>query len=100
MEYLWMRLNKVNNESCFDLEGASFGEFAFSTCGLAKDILAIVACNDGLGMAEDNGGFVASSAFYIHEVRVGGWDQTLELVALSFFFQGRVEEVSIHFVVY
>lgn len=50
-------------------------------------------------MTEDDGSLVASSAFHIHEVGVGGGNEPLKLVGLSFFFKGGVEEVSVHFMV-
>ena len=47
-------------------------------------------------MTEDDGGFVASSALDVHEVGVGGGHESLQLVGLTFGFEGGVKEVSIH----
>ena len=79
-----------------DFESASFSDFAFSSSGLGEDILAIIAGDHGLSVAEDNVGLAASSALDVHEVGVGGGDQSLELVGLSLFFKCGVEEVSVH----
>ena len=72
-----MVLNRGKEGSSLDLEGASLGEFALSSCGLTEDVLAIVAGNDGLGVAEDNCSLVASSALDVHEVGVGSRNQAL-----------------------
>ena len=51
-----------------DLESRSFSDFALPTCGLGEYVLAVVAGDDGLGVAEDNVGFIAASALDIHEI--------------------------------
>lgn len=63
-----------------DFEGAAVGDFALAPSGFSENIFAIVAGNDGLGVTEHNTGLVAASAFDVHEIRVRGWDQSLELV--------------------
>ena len=63
-------------ESGLDFESGSFGEFAFTSWGFGEDVFTVVACNDGLGVAEDDWGFVASSALDVHEVRVGWWHKS------------------------
>jgi hypothetical protein len=70
-------LNRRKEGSSLDLESTSLGEFALSSCGFTEDVLAVVAGNDGLSMAEDNGSLVAASALDIHEVGVGGRNQAL-----------------------
>lgn len=47
-------------------------------------------------MAEHHISLAASSALDVHEVRVGGGHQSLELVGVSFLFEGGVQEVSVH----
>ena len=47
-------------------------------------------------MAEDDCSLVASSALDVHEVGVGGGDQSFEFVALLFSLKSGVKEVSIH----
>lgn len=47
-------------------------------------------------MAEDSGGLVAASALDVHEVRVGGGDQSLKLVLLLLGLVGWVQQVSLH----
>jgi hypothetical protein len=67
------RIKKRNesNESIFDLEGTALGEFTFSTSWFRENVLAVVAGDDSLSMAEDYGCFVASSTFYIHKIGIG-----------------------------
>jgi roadblock/LC7 domain-containing protein len=59
-------------KSVFDFEGTSFSEFAFSSWWFSQDIFAVVTGDDWLGMAEDYGSFVASSALDIHKIGVWG----------------------------
>ena len=47
-------------------------------------------------MTEDDGRLVASSTLDVHEVGVGGGEETLEFVALSFSFEGWVKQISVH----
>ena len=77
--------------SVFDFESASFSEFAFSSGGFGEDVLTVVAGDDRLCVAEDNGSFVASSASNVHEIRVGSLYESFELVLLSFGFEGWVK---------
>ena len=53
-----------------DFECASLCDFALSSGWLGQDILAVVAGNDRLGMAEDYVCFVTSSTSDIHEIGV------------------------------
>ena len=64
--FIWSGLMK----SVFDFECASFGEFAFSAWGLGQYILAVVAGDHGLGVAENDSGLVASSALDVHKIGV------------------------------
>lgn len=59
-----------------DFEGTTLCDFALSTGGLGENILAVVTGDHGLGMAENNISFIAASAFDIHEVGVGGRDES------------------------
>lgn len=54
--------------SDFNFEGTSLGKFALASCGFAEDVFAVVAGDDGLGVAEDDGCFVAASALDVHEI--------------------------------
>lgn len=92
----WIGINKTIHGSGLDLERAAFSKFALSSCGLAEDVLAVVAGNDGLGMAEDYCSLVASSALDVHEVGVGSGHEALEFVGLTLLLEGGVEEVSVH----
>lgn len=47
-------------------------------------------------MAEDDCGFVATSAFNVHEVAVRGGNQSGEFVFVLLSFKGGVQEISIH----
>ena len=63
---------KYGAKSNFDFESASFSEFAFSTWWFGEDVFTVVASDNWLGVTEDSGGLVASSALNVHEVGVGG----------------------------
>lgn len=60
-----------------DLEGTAEGELALSTGWLAQDVLAVIAGNNGLCMAEDGAGTVAASALHVHEVAVWCLNESL-----------------------
>ena len=76
--------------SSFDFECASFCQFALAAGWLAENILAVVASNNGLGMAEDDCSLVAASTLDVHEVGVGGRHEPLEFVGLSLGIKGWV----------
>ena len=59
-----------------DFEGTTLCDFALSTGGFGENILAVVTGDHGLGMAENNISFIAASASDIHEVGVGGRDES------------------------
>jgi hypothetical protein len=61
-------------------------KFTLSTAWFSDDIFAVIACDDSLSMAEDIGGSVAATTFDFHKVRIGGWDQALELVSAFLIF--------------
>ena len=54
--------------SVLDFESRSFSDLALSASRLGQYVFAVVAGDDGLGVAEDNVGFIAASALDIHEV--------------------------------
>lgn len=83
-------LNKVQRRSIFNFECATFSEFALASCGLAENVLAVAAGDDCLGMAEDDCCFVAASTLHVHEIAVGGWNESLQFVLLLFGFEGGV----------
>lgn len=64
-----------------------------STCWLAENTGACAAEDDGLCVREDSCDGKATRALDVHEVRVGGLHQTLELVASLFSLNGGVEQV-------
>ncbi len=80
----------------FNFESAALSNFALASSGLGENVLAIVAGNDGLSMTEHNVGLAAASTLDIHEVGVRSWDESFELVGLSFVLVGGVKEISIH----
>ena len=86
-------LNRRKDGSSLDLESASFSEFALSSGRFTEDVLAIVAGNDGLGVAEDDSSLVAASALDVHEVGVGVLHQALELVLALLVFGSGVQKV-------
>jgi hypothetical protein len=87
---------KSEEFSNFNFEGTAFSQLAFASCGFRKNIFAVIACNNGLSMTEDNSSFVTSSTLDIHKVGVGRWDKSFEFMALSFVFECGVKEISIH----
>ena len=82
---------KKRGQSIFDFECRSFGEFALPSCRFTENVLAIVAGDYGLGVAEDYCGLVAASAFDVHEIGVGGWYESFDFVFLLFGVEGGVE---------
>ena len=79
-----------------NLECASFRDLALSSGRFGQHVLAVVAGDDGLGMAEDDVGFVAPAAPDVHEVGVGSGDESFEFVGLALLLLGGVEEVPVH----
>ena len=70
-------------------ERASFCKPCFSSCRLAEDSRAANTQNYCLCMAKDGGDFIASWAFYIHEIGVGALHQALLLMfPLLLFWRG------------
>ena len=70
-------------------ERASFCKSCFSSCRLAEDSRAANTQNYCLCMAKDGGDFIASWAFYIHEIRIGALHQALLLIfPLLLFWRG------------
>ena len=58
-------------------ERSSFCKPCFSSCRLAQDNRAANTQNYCLCMAKDGGDFIASWAFYIHEIGIGALHQAL-----------------------
>ena len=70
-------------------ERASFCKPCFSSCRLAEDSRAANTRNYCWCMAKDGGDFIASWAFYIHEIGIGALHQALLLVfPLLLFWRG------------
>ena len=70
-------------------ERASFCKPCFSSCRLAEDSRAANTQDYCLCMAKDGGDFIASWAFYIHEIGIGALHQALLLVfPLLLFWRG------------
>ena len=74
-----------------NFEGASLGDFTFSTSWFCEDIFTVIAGNDWLSMTENNIGLAAASAFNIHKVGVWGGNKSFKLMGLSFLFVGWVQ---------
>ena len=81
---------KYDHISSFDLKSAALSELDLTAGGLAEDVLASLAGDGGLRVAEDGGCLVASSALDVHEVGVWGGDEPLELVLLLLRLVGGV----------
>jgi len=71
------------------VRGTDF-QLAFTTSGLSKDLRATFADDDVLGVAIHGGNRVAAGALNIHEIRVGGLNESLELVLSLFFLKSGV----------
>ena len=84
------------HHSGLDFEGAALGKFDLASRGLAEDVLAVVASNRGLRVAEDCGGLVAAAALDVHKVGVGGRNEPLQLVLLLLGLVSGVQKVSLH----
>lgn len=80
----------------FNLKSTAFSDLAFPASRLGEDILAVIASNDGLRMAEHNIGLIAASALDIHEVGIGGGDEPFQLVRISLVFVGWMQQIAIH----
>ena len=67
----------------------TFCKPCFSSCRLTEDGRAANTQNYCLCVAKDSGDFIASWAFYIHEIGIGALHQVLLLVfPLSLFWRG------------
>lgn len=60
--------------SMLNFESRAFCNFALSSCWFGEYVLAVIACDNWLGMAENYISLTASSTLDIHEVGVWGWD--------------------------
>ena len=77
---LYIKLNKVQLQSSFNFKSTAFCEFAFASCGFTENVFAVVAGDNGLGVAEDNSSLIAASALDVHEIGVGGGNESFEFV--------------------
>lgn len=59
------------DKSMFNFESTSFSDFTLAAGRLSKHIFAVIARNDRLSMTKHYICLIASTAFYIHKVRVG-----------------------------
>jgi len=74
-------------------ERAALGKTGLATGGLAEDLGAAGADDDGLGVREDGGDGEAAGALDVHEEGAGGGHKGLELVLLGLSLRGRVQQV-------
>ena len=80
--------------SAASVKGTSFCKPWFSSCRLAEDSRAANTQNYYcLCMAKDGGDFIASKAFYIHEIGIGALHQVLLLVFLLLLFWRGMEGI-------
>jgi len=63
--------------SSLNSERGTDGKLDLSTSGSAENLVASFTDDDGLSVREDSGELFTSGALDIHEVRVGGRDQSL-----------------------
>lgn len=64
-------------------ERAAISQTAAATGGAAENLLAVAAQDNGLSMREHSGDVPAALALHVHEERVGGLHQALQLVLLG-----------------
>lgn len=76
-------------------EGAALSESSLSACGLAEHHGAISAHDNGLRMRKYCGDDIAARALYIHEVRVRGLYQPLQLVLSQLGRAVRVQQIGL-----
>ena len=69
-------------------ERPSFCKPCFASCRVAEDSRAANTQNYCLCMAKDSGDFIATWAFYIHEIGTGALHQVLLLVFPLLFWRG------------
>ena len=74
-------------------ERAALGQAGLTTGGLAKDLGAAGADNDGLGVREDGGDGEATGALDVHEEGARAGDKHLQLVLTGLGLRGGVEEI-------
>ena len=74
-------------------ERASFCKPCFSSCRLAEDSRAANTQDYCLCMAKDGGDFIASWAFYIHEIGIGALHQALLLVFPLLLFWRAMKKI-------
>ena len=84
------KLNKLQKQSSFNFESTALRKFSFASRRLTENILAIVASDNSLSMAENDGSFVAAPPLDVHEVWVGSGDWLPEFVGFSLCFKGGV----------
>jgi len=75
----YLEVSRIEKEiflykSMLNFKGTSLSNLAFATSGFSQNILAIIACNNRLGMAENNISLAATSTLDIHEIRIRGGD--------------------------
>jgi len=74
-------------------ERAALGETGLATGGLAEDLRAAGADDDGLCVREDGGDGEAAGALDVHEEGAWAWDESLQLVLAGLSLRRWVEEV-------
>jgi len=74
-------------------ERAALGEAGLATGGLAEDLGAAGADDDGLCVGEDGGDGEAAGALDVHEEGAGTGDEGLELVLAGLSGGSGVEEI-------
>ena len=76
-------------------ERAAFDELSLTTGGAGEDGGALLAVDDGGGVAVDGVDVGARGALDVHEVGVGALDETALLVLLAFSASSGVAEIGI-----
>jgi hypothetical protein len=79
--------------SLLSAERAALSKTGLATGGLAEDLGAAGADDDGLGVREDGGDGEAAGALDVHEEGAGAGHKGLQLVLASLVLRARVEKV-------
>eukprot|EP01016_Furgasonia_blochmanni_P019992 TRINITY_DN2226_c0_g1_i3.p1 TRINITY_DN2226_c0_g1~~TRINITY_DN2226_c0_g1_i3.p1 ORF type:complete len:177 (-),score=0.44 TRINITY_DN2226_c0_g1_i3:165-695(-) len=80
-----------------DLVRRSNGQLGLASGGLAQESTTVLAVDGDLGVGEDGVDSLAVGALDVHEIRVGGLNQSLELVGGLLSVVGGGSEVCFHF---
>lgn len=83
----------VQSSPLLSPERAALGKTGLATGGLAQNLGAAGADDDGLCVREDGGNGEAARALDVHEERAWAWDKSLQLVLAGLSLRGWVQKI-------